>query len=165
MAKHLSDLMDIINAQDTETGEEFLKLMQPEKYSKIEMGTILEATVGHDLISYYDKKDIGEYLNFIQSQESVGSDVKDFIECNRDEIINKCYDYFEATKMPMVHGNIEKYIEDTLDLDYSLSDLFEEQYDKLMEGFDEEMGELAFDPDDEDEEFDEDPEDVEDDPV
>lgn len=165
MAKHLNELLSIINAQDEEAGEEFVKLLQPDKYSKVEMGTILEATVGHDLISYYDKKDIAEYLTFIQSQESVGSDVKDFINCNRDDIINTCYNDFEVCKAPVLHGGIERYIEESLGLDYSLSDLYEEEYDKMMDGFDEDMGELEFEPDDdEDEEFDEDPEDSIDDP-
>ena len=84
MAKSMNELLDIINATDPDSGEEFLKLLQPEKYDRYEMGSILEVTLGNDLTCYYDKKDIRAYLNYLMKHDDIDEEVKEYIKDNKD---------------------------------------------------------------------------------
>lgn len=120
MAKTMNELLDIINASDPEAGEEFLKLLQPEKFDRYEMGSILEATLGHDLTNFYDKEDIRNYLKFIESHESPDIDeVKEYIKDNREEIIKACLDEFDSTRIVHIHGAVDAYLEEIFGYDIS----------------------------------------------
>lgn len=119
MAKTMNELLDIIKASDPEAGEEFLKLLQPEKVDRYEMGSILEATVGNDLTSYYDKKDISDYLKFIESHDLIDDEVKAYIKDNREEIIKVCFDDFDSQRAPMLHATVDGYLEEVLGYDIS----------------------------------------------
>lgn len=112
MAKHLNELLDIINASDPEAGEDFLKLLQPEKLDRYEMGSLMEATLGNDLTSYYDKKEISDYLTLIENHELIADDLKEFIRSNREEIIKDCYDDYDSTRPVFTHGAVDGYLEE-----------------------------------------------------
>lgn len=113
MARTLNELLDVINATDPESGEEFLKLLEPEKYDRYEMGSIMEATIGNDLTSYYDKKTIADYLDIILKVEDVPDELKEYIEDNREEIIERAYtDYDDANRDLMLISTTEAYLEE-----------------------------------------------------
>lgn len=119
MAKTMNELLDIINATDPDSGEEFLKLLQPEKFDRYEMGSILEAALGNDLTSYYDKKDINDYLKFIESHEMIDDDLKQYIKDNREEIIKVCFDDFDSQRVIYSHGAVDAYLEEIFGYDIS----------------------------------------------
>lgn len=130
MAKTMNELLDIINATDPDSGEEFLKLLQPEKFDRYEMGSILEATLGHDLTSYYDKKEIGDYLKFIESYELIDDEesedskqaldeIKDYIRDNREEIIKVCFDDFDSQRSIQTHAAVDNYFDEIFGCDIS----------------------------------------------
>ena len=119
MAKTMNELLDIINASDPEAGEEFLRLLQPEKVDRYEMGSILESTLGHDLTSYYDKKDISDYLTFIEHHDRIDSEVKEYIADNREEIIKVCFDDFDSQRVVQTHAAVDGYIGEIFGYDIS----------------------------------------------
>lgn len=163
MAKSMNELLDIINATDPDSGEEFLKLLQPEKYDRYEMGSILEVTLGNDLTCYYDKKDIRAYLNYLMKHDDIDEEVKEYIKDNKDEIVDQCYIDFDGDRTLYLHGIVEGHLEKVLSLGYNISDIIDDG--DLNPEFDED-GNLRFvatDSEDEDiEEFDIDPDELDD---
>lgn len=117
MAKSLNELLDIINATDPESGEEFLKLLEPEKYDRVEMGSIMEATLGYDATCYYDKKDIDDYLTFILDRDDIDDDTKAFITGNRDDIVEESFNMYMEQRLIHVHGAVEAYIQEMTGID------------------------------------------------
>lgn len=161
MAKTMNELLDIINASDPESGEEFLKLLQPEKYDRYEMGAILEATIGNDLTCYYDKDEINKYLDFIMKHEYIDDEIKAYIQDNRDEIIRECYNDFDGQRAIHLHGTVDGYLETVLGLcDDYISDIIGDEDLNVVEG---ENGMVRFDTvEADDEETDVDPDEFED---
>lgn len=157
MAKTLNELLKIINATDPDSGEEFLKLLEPQKYDRIEMGSIMEATLGNDLTCYYDKKDIADYLEFITNYEPSKDDsdsddgdnidlseVKDFIRDNKEDIIEESYKLFMETHPVYIHAAVENYLEEMTGVDVTTA-IGDKDFEFTFEDDDEESDE---DPDD-----------------
>ena len=153
----------LLTLQIPDSGEEFLKLLQPEKYDRYEMGSILEVTLGNDLTCYYDKKDIRAYLNYLMKHDDIDEEVKEYIKDNKDEIVDQCYIDFDGDRTLYLHGIVEGHLEKVLSLGYNISDIIDDG--DLNPEFDED-GNLRFvaaDSEDEDiEEFDIDPDELDD---
>ena len=112
MAKNFSELLDIIKATDEDAADELLKLMQPEKYDRDEMGSILEATIGTDLTSFYDKQDIEKYIAYIEERDDIDDDVINFIKDNRDTVVDDCYEaYNDLQRATAIHLAVDSYLQ------------------------------------------------------
>lgn len=131
----MNELLEIINASDPEAGEDFLKLLQPEKYDRVEMGSILEATLGHDLTCYYDAKEVHDYINKIIEHPDIPDEVKEFVDQNRDELIQDSMNAFQLTRSTLLTSNIDARVEE--ETGYNISDFIpidEDDEEFLLQG-------------------------------
>lgn len=112
MARTLEELLDIVTATDPTAADDFLDLLKPEKFDKVEMGSIFDATLGYNPIDYYDKKDISSYIEDILAHPDIPDDIKTFVKDNRDDIIDESYRQFEQDRAMFMHGPVDAYIEE-----------------------------------------------------
>lgn len=135
MARSLEEWMTIISADNPEVRDDFIDLLRPDAYDRVEMGSIYEESLGYNPILYYDEQEALGYLKYLEKQENVPDAVKDYIKENRIDIAKTVVESeeFANDRSSMIQVNIQAYLEEETGCEIDVEDPDEDELDDEMD--------------------------------
>ena len=123
----LGEILQIVSANSEDAYDDLADIMRPENASREEMSTMLEAALGYDPISHYDKQTISGIVSDIEADENTPIEVVSYIENNRSDIIDRAYEVFEDGRdTGFLPAAVEEVIEEAtgveIDIEPSIPD-------------------------------------------
>lgn len=146
MARSLEEWITIVSANNPEVRDDFIDLLRPDHYDRVEMGSIYEESLGYNPITYYDEQEALSYLRYLEKQDNVADEVKEYIKENRHDIAETVIESqeFADDRSSMIHVNIQAYLEeetgcgiDVNDPEDELDDEMDEEEEEVCEGIQE----------------------------
>ena len=84
----LKEILDIVSATE-DSDDVLLELLKPEAMTREEAHEVYESCLGYDPMTYFDKRDIENYVDQIIACENITEIARKIVADNRNDIIEK----------------------------------------------------------------------------